>query len=62
MPPRKRDAVSLQLRLPPDLHATIKRWAEMDRRTINCEIIWLLDHGFARVVDMGLHTAEEEMT
>lgn len=35
--------VSINLRLPRDLHARLKAQAARDRRSLNSEIVWLLD-------------------
>jgi predicted HicB family RNase H-like nuclease len=35
--------VSINLRLPRDLHARLKTEAARDRRSLNSEIVWLLD-------------------
>lgn len=40
--PRKE--TRLMLRLPPDLHATLTKLAEQDQRSLNGEIVFLLDH------------------
>jgi plasmid stability protein len=39
--------VSLNLRLPRDLHTRLKEQAARDRRSLNAEIVWLLDRGLA---------------
>jgi predicted HicB family RNase H-like nuclease len=36
-------SVSINLRLPRDLHARLKDQAARDRRSLNAEIVWLLD-------------------
>lgn len=36
---------NLSVRLPEDLHARIKTAAEADHRSINGEIVWLLEAG-----------------
>lgn len=33
----------LNLRIPDDLHDRITRWAERDRRSVNAEILWLIE-------------------
>jgi hypothetical protein len=35
--------VHINLRLPADLHARLKDQAAHDRRSLNAEIVWLLD-------------------
>jgi hypothetical protein len=35
--------VHINLRLPRDLHARLKDQAAHDRRSLNAEIVWLLD-------------------
>jgi predicted HicB family RNase H-like nuclease len=35
--------VHINLRLPRDLHARLKDQAAYDRRSLNAEIVWLLD-------------------
>ena len=37
----------LDVRMPDDLHAAIKGTAEHDRRSLNSQIIWLLEMGLA---------------
>lgn len=41
------DEVKTQLRLPPELHAVIKTLAEKDRRSLNAEIVVLLEQAIA---------------
>jgi hypothetical protein len=40
--------VHINLRLPADLHARLKDQAAHDRRSLNAEIVWLLDRSLAR--------------
>lgn len=44
------------LRLPEDLYAQVERQAEADRRSVNAEMVWLLESGLAspapRLMDM----------
>jgi hypothetical protein len=37
------DSTSVNVRLPRDLHARLKDLAAMDRRSLNAEIVWLLE-------------------
>lgn len=39
--------MSINLRLPRDLHTRLKEQAARDRRSLNAEIVWLLDRGLA---------------
>lgn len=36
---------NINIRIPDDLHAIIKASAEKDRRSLNSQIIWLLETG-----------------
>jgi predicted HicB family RNase H-like nuclease len=40
--------VHINLRLPRDLHTRLKEQAAHDRRSLNAEIVWLLDRGLPR--------------
>jgi hypothetical protein len=40
--------VHINLRLPRDLHARMKDQAAHDRRSLNAEIVWLLDRSLAQ--------------
>ena len=40
--------VHINLRLPRDLHARLKEQAADDRRSLNAEIVWLLDRSLPR--------------
>lgn len=37
------ETVSINLRLPPELHERLKEWASRARRSLNSEIVHLLD-------------------
>ncbi len=45
----KNDPVPLMLRLPPALHAKIKKMAETDRRSLNTMVILLLEARLAEL-------------
>jgi predicted HicB family RNase H-like nuclease len=36
---------NLNVRFPDDLHARIQQAAEQDRRSVNAEILWLIERG-----------------
>ena len=36
---------NVNVRIPEDLHARIQQAAEHDRRSLNAEILWLIEHG-----------------
>ena len=36
---------NINVRVPDDLHARIKQASEDDRRSLNAEILWLIEHG-----------------
>jgi hypothetical protein len=36
------ELINLQLRLPPELHAELKQFAEKELRSLNSQIIWFL--------------------
>jgi len=43
-----RATVHINLRLPADLHARLKTQAAHDRRSLNAEIVWLLDRSLTQ--------------
>ena len=38
---------NISVRIPDDLHALIKESADADRRSLNSQILWLLEAGLA---------------
>lgn len=44
----------VNLRLPDDLHARVKQAAQQDRRSLNGEILWLLDRALDARTDDAL--------
>lgn len=50
--------VKLILRLPPDLHATLKALAERDVRSLNSEMVYLLRQ--ATLEDQARHGSERQ--
>lgn len=40
-------SVSINLRLPPELHARLRERAAEDRRSLNGELVWLLERALA---------------
>ena len=38
---------NINIRIPDDLHALIKASADVDRRSLNSQIIWLIEAGLA---------------
>jgi hypothetical protein len=36
---------SISVRIPDDLHARVKTASESDRRSLNAEILWLIERG-----------------
>jgi predicted HicB family RNase H-like nuclease len=42
---------NVNVRVPDDLHARIKAAAETDRRSLNAEILWLIEQGLERAPD-----------
>jgi predicted HicB family RNase H-like nuclease len=45
----KVEPVPLMLRLPPELHAKVKRLADKDRRSLNTMVIILIEAGLAQL-------------
>jgi predicted HicB family RNase H-like nuclease len=39
------DIVNLNVRLPRELHARLRDRADAERRSLNAEIVWMLDRG-----------------
>jgi hypothetical protein len=40
------DRISLQLRLPKNLHSALEEVAKLNERSLNGEIVWRLKHSF----------------
>lgn len=45
--PMRTPSVSINLRLPPELHARLRERAAEDRRSLNGELVWLLERALA---------------
>lgn len=43
--------VNLNVRMPADLHERVKRQAGRDMRSLNLEVLWLLERGLEAVQD-----------
>jgi len=39
---------NINVRFPEDLHEQIRQAAERDRRSVNAEILWLIERGLTR--------------
>jgi len=46
-----KEYVSTQIRIPPPLHRKLARLAEQNRRSLNEEIVWRLEHTIEAGVD-----------
>jgi predicted HicB family RNase H-like nuclease len=42
---------NVNVRIPDELHARIKNAADTDRRSLNAEILWLIEQGLERQPD-----------
>jgi hypothetical protein len=40
--------IGINLRLPEELHANLRALAESDRRSLNAEIVWLLEEALSK--------------
>jgi hypothetical protein len=58
----KNDPVPLMLRLPPALHAKIKKLAETDRRSLNTMVILLLESKIAELEQPSTTTTLDPLT
>jgi hypothetical protein len=38
----------IALRLPDDLHAELVEWAKRERRSINAQLLWIIQHAVDR--------------